>query len=112
MFPPERIVCLTEETVETLYLLRGDKASRRFPRSGRRFVPGETWRQHTPPRARLGQQFRAASCRYVPGFQPHHVAGDPLHFGRVMADIDHGHNAVVAQALEVREDLAFARGIE
>jgi iron complex transport system substrate-binding protein len=23
MFPPERIVCLTEETVETLYLLCG-----------------------------------------------------------------------------------------
>ena len=25
MFPPERIVCLTEETAETLYLLGEDK---------------------------------------------------------------------------------------
>ena len=25
MFPPERIVCLTEETVETLYLLGEDR---------------------------------------------------------------------------------------
>ena len=25
MFPPERIVCLTEETVETLYLLDEDR---------------------------------------------------------------------------------------
>jgi iron complex transport system substrate-binding protein len=25
MFPPERIICLTEETVETLYLLGEDR---------------------------------------------------------------------------------------
>jgi hypothetical protein len=29
-FPPERIVCLTEETVEILYLLRGRPDRGRF----------------------------------------------------------------------------------
>jgi len=30
MFPPERIVCLTEETVETLYLVGEARASLAF----------------------------------------------------------------------------------
>ena len=40
MFPPERIVCLTEETVETLYLLwnTGMDATGRFPSWSKRFI--------------------------------------------------------------------------
>ena len=40
MFPPERIVCLTEETVETLYLLwnTGTDATGRFPSWNERFI--------------------------------------------------------------------------
>jgi iron complex transport system substrate-binding protein len=30
MFPPERIVCLTEETVETLYLLGEERMQHLF----------------------------------------------------------------------------------
>ena len=40
MFPPERIVCLTEDTVETLYLLwnTGTDATGRFPSWNERFI--------------------------------------------------------------------------
>ena len=41
MFPPERIVCLTEETVETLYLL-GEQER----------IVGISWYVVRPPQAR------------------------------------------------------------
>jgi ABC-type Fe3+-hydroxamate transport system substrate-binding protein len=36
MFPPERIVCLTEETVETLYLLGEQDRAKSSRRNGGR----------------------------------------------------------------------------
>ncbi len=57
MFPPSRIVCLTEETVETLYLLGEDAPHRRRVRLCGAAAPGARarsrgWRRSFPPTCR------------------------------------------------------------
>ena len=44
--------------------------------------------------------------------KPHHATGDSLHLGGVVADIDHRYLRFVAQAFQVGQDVALARGIE
>src|ERR1700688_2136057 len=76
MFPPERIVCLTEETVETLYLLGEDKR-----------IVGISGYTVRPPRARREKPrvsaFTSADIPKIVALEPDLV----LTFSDLQADI-------------------------
>src|SRR6202166_1490452 len=76
LFPPERIVCLTEETVETLYLLGEDKR-----------VVGISGYTVRPPRARQEKPrvsaFTSADIPKILALKPDLV----LSFSDLQADI-------------------------
>src|ERR1700693_3086974 len=76
MFPPERIVCLTEETVETLYLLGEDRR-----------IAGISGYTVRPPRARRGKPrvsaFPSADIPKIVALAPDLV----LTFSDLQADI-------------------------
>ena len=44
--------------------------------------------------------------------QQHHRGRDAFELGRVVTDIDHGHVGLVAQLLQVGQNLALPRGVE
>src|SRR5262245_19745995 len=60
----------------------------------------------------LVEQLLAAHRRDTPAIESHHGRGNAAQLTRVMADIDHRHRGLVAQALEVGQDLSLACGIE
>src|SRR3954464_436828 len=76
MFPPERIVCLTEETVETLYLLGEDRR-----------IVGVSGYAVRPPRVRQGKPrvsaFTSADLGKILALEPDLV----LAFSDLQADI-------------------------
>src|ERR1700733_4810362 len=60
----------------------------------------------------LIEQFKAAAGRHVAGLDLDDVRRDLAQFGSGMADIDHRHAGMVAQAHEMRQDFALERPVE
>src|SRR2546427_7818289 len=56
----------------------------------------------------LAQQARIANRADATGIEPHHGSRQPGKLARIVADINHGHAGIVAQPLEIGQDLALA----
>ena len=58
------------------------------------------------------KQFQPAGFHHAPAVEPDDRGGDAAKLAGVMADIDHRHVGLVAQAHEIGQDLALAGGVE
>lgn len=83
-------------------------------------VPGHLGKDIRPERAialrrnaRVAEHFCGGSLtQHAPIAQRHHAGGQPRNFAGVVADIEHRHPEVIAQHLEIGQDLGFARGVK
>src|SRR5262249_46582042 len=73
-----------------------------------------------PSRKGLCHQFRRcrvehlepAGAGHAPAVEQHHRGRDAFELRRVVTDIDHGHVGLVAEPLQIRQNLALPGGVE
>src|SRR5262245_10191860 len=58
------------------------------------------------------EQFDAAGCRHRSRLEPHYASSDSPYLSSIMTDVNKRYTSFITQAFQIRQDVAFACGIE